>query len=511
MARPPSRRRGDLIDFLARELAELGIADGRLGETPALRGCETFRRGVAGEFTRRHRAADAGEQRHHPWASEALPDRGVRGRYWWVDRRSCAAGQRCCSAAMGAVRARIERRSRHDDDQRSRPPDPRICAAATKGRRTRARRADRCCGRRADRVRTGHRSCVARTKAVEGGDTVMTVPSHVLAHALCFEGPVYVYDLAVLRQRLARLEALPVRRKRIHFATMANDNPQVLGEIAAAGHGVFVNSARHLALALSAGFTPNRVIFASSNMTPAEMRHCHTCGVHLVLDSLAQVETFDSLASPGTAVGVRVNVGSAIDTPEIGNEPSYRFGLLPAELNAAVEARSEVADLRCAFIFRYRHHGPGDAGGGAAPARTRSGIIARSELCRQRRRSGCPGGPGRTRVRPENLWRAGGRRARRTRKQARPSDRACYRAGTMAGRPNRLVLRPGRRHQEASRSNLRRHQRERRPISATAGLSGPGSPCMRDHDRRASTRACRIVRSGSLVIRPIPATFSPAP
>jgi diaminopimelate decarboxylase len=178
----------------------------------------------------------------------------------------------------------------------------------------------------------------------------MTVPPHVLAHALCVDDPVYVYDLAVLRQRLARLEALPIRRKRIHFATMANDNPQVLSEIAAAGHGVFVNSARHLALALSAGFEPGRVIFASSNMTAAEMRHCHNCGVHLVLDSLAQVETFDGLASPGTAVGVRVNVGSAIDNPEIGDEPSYRFGLLPAELKTAVE---RVRRLRICGVHSY--------------------------------------------------------------------------------------------------------------------------------------------------------------
>ncbi|NEU98281.1 diaminopimelate decarboxylase family protein [Bradyrhizobium uaiense] len=178
----------------------------------------------------------------------------------------------------------------------------------------------------------------------------MTVPSHVIAHALCEEGPVYVYDLAVLRQRLARLDALPIRRKQVHFATMANDNPQVLSEIAAAGHGAFVNSARHLSLALSAGFSPDRIIFASSNMTPDEMRHCHSCGVHLVLDSLAQVETFDAMASRDTAIGVRVNVGSAIDAPDIADEPSYRFGLLPEELTCAVE---RVRRLRICGVHSY--------------------------------------------------------------------------------------------------------------------------------------------------------------
>jgi diaminopimelate decarboxylase len=178
----------------------------------------------------------------------------------------------------------------------------------------------------------------------------MTVPPHVIAHALGVESPLYVYDLAVLRERLVRLAALPIRRKRIHFATMANDNPQVLSEIASAGHGAFVNSARHLSLALSAGFSPDRIIFASSNMTQNEMRHCHSCGVHLVLDSLAQVATFDAIASAGTAIGVRVNVGSAIESPDIADEPSYRFGLLPEELTCAVES---VRRLRIRGVHSY--------------------------------------------------------------------------------------------------------------------------------------------------------------
>jgi diaminopimelate decarboxylase len=52
----------------------------------------------------------------------------------------------------------------------------------------------------------------------------MRIPHRVLARARSAQTPLYVYDLGVLRERLRLLEALPVPRKRIHFASMANDH-----------------------------------------------------------------------------------------------------------------------------------------------------------------------------------------------------------------------------------------------------------------------------------------------
>jgi diaminopimelate decarboxylase len=113
---------------------------------------------------------------------------------------------------------------------------------------------------------------------------------------------------------------------------------------------VFVNSLGHLSLAFAAGFEPNRIIYAASNMTRAEMCECHAARVHVVLDSLAQVEAFDALARPGTAIGVRVNVGSAIEGLGLVDEPSYRFGLLPHEIEAALRT---VRHLRICGVHSY--------------------------------------------------------------------------------------------------------------------------------------------------------------
>ena len=178
----------------------------------------------------------------------------------------------------------------------------------------------------------------------------MTIPAPILGSARAAKRPVYVYDLAVLHARLRLLEALPLRRKRIHFATMANDHPQVLAAVSGAGHGIFVNSLAHLALARSVRVPLNRIIFAASNMSREEMIACIAADVHVVLDSLGQVAAFDALARPGTPVGIRVNVGSAIESPDLQDEPSYRFGLLPAEVPAAVK---NVTNLRIVGVHAY--------------------------------------------------------------------------------------------------------------------------------------------------------------
>jgi diaminopimelate decarboxylase len=174
-------------------------------------------------------------------------------------------------------------------------------------------------------------------------------PPHVVAAGA--RTPAYVYDLAVLRARCAEVGALPIPRKSVYFASMANDHPQVIDCVRAAGHGVFVNSRRHLEIALGCGVPPERVLYASSNMVDAEMRHCAQLGVRVVLDSVGQVRRFGAIAGDGREVGLRVSVGFAGDGT-VRDDPGYRFGVLPAELPAAVAAAREHG-LRIGGIHSY--------------------------------------------------------------------------------------------------------------------------------------------------------------
>jgi diaminopimelate decarboxylase len=179
---------------------------------------------------------------------------------------------------------------------------------------------------------------------------MLTIPFGVLAAGRRASSPCYVYDLAVIRERLRLLDALPVSRKRIHFATMANDHPLVLAEIAASGHGVFVNSIRHLNRVLDAGFPPRRIVFASSNMSLDEMATCVSADVHIVLDSVGQLTQLNSIVDTRIDVGLRVNVGSAVDQVRLGVEQDYRFGILRGEIDAALDAARR---LRIIGIHSY--------------------------------------------------------------------------------------------------------------------------------------------------------------
>lgn len=184
-------------------------------------------------------------------------------------------------------------------------------------------------------------------------------PPSVRKAALVRNGPSYVYDLALLRARLKRITELAQVPARVHFATMANDHEAVLREIATTEIGAFVNSPAHLDLALRAGFSPRKIVYAASNMSDAALRHCIAAGVHLVLDSLSQIEACDALAPEETRVGLRVNAGSAIEGPALAFESGYRFGVLPHELAQAVTLprRLKIVGLHCYFgtdILDYR-------------------------------------------------------------------------------------------------------------------------------------------------------------
>lgn len=178
------------------------------------------------------------------------------------------------------------------------------------------------------------------------------LPPAVFAAARSGATPAYVYDLAALDRQCRALERLPLARASIFFATMANDHPAILDWIRHRGHGVFVNSPQHLALALDIGFAPERIVYAASNMRAGEMIRCADRGVRLVLDSIGQIGELVRTGREGLSIGVRVDVGSALAGGGIAPDPTYRFGLTPDELTRAV-GLARRAGLRINGIHSY--------------------------------------------------------------------------------------------------------------------------------------------------------------
>jgi len=123
--------------------------------------------------------------------------------------------------------------------------------------------------------------------------------------------PFYVYSIQDIKYKCSIFKNIPYENKSIHFASMANINPQFLGIIKSEGLNVFVNSLIHLEAAYSAGFRGNEIIFTASALSEKLMKQIESYGVQVNLDSPNQLAQWSRLF-PGKKVGIRCNIGDIV-------------------------------------------------------------------------------------------------------------------------------------------------------------------------------------------------------
>lgn len=121
-------------------------------------------------------------------------------------------------------------------------------------------------------------------------------------------GPFYIYDKNIILRNCNKFLAIPYEPKSIHFAMMANSNPEFLKIVKEAGMNVFVNSVMHLEAALQLGYSGQEIVFAASAMDSQTMQKVRLCGANLILDSIGQYKQWLSLF-PGKKIGIRCNIG----------------------------------------------------------------------------------------------------------------------------------------------------------------------------------------------------------
>lgn len=124
--------------------------------------------------------------------------------------------------------------------------------------------------------------------------------------------PYYVYDIQVIRERCRIFQNINYENKAIHFASMANINPQFLSIVKEEKINVFVNSILHMKFAQEAGYNEREIIFTSSALTEKKMRIAYNYGVQVNLDSSNQLELWLKLF-PEKPIGIRCNIGDNIE------------------------------------------------------------------------------------------------------------------------------------------------------------------------------------------------------
>ncbi|MFI7535872.1 diaminopimelate decarboxylase family protein [Streptosporangium sp. NPDC049376] len=170
------------------------------------------------------------------------------------------------------------------------------------------------------------------------GDGI-TADDSLAALALERGTPLYVLGLTSLRERVREMsDRLTWPRGRLYFATMANDHPAVLTELAGLGLGACVNSMPHALLALDSGFRPADVQFTSTGTTAEDMRELLTLGIPVNADSLGQLWQWGEVG--GRRAGLRVNaasLGGGAPRDRIGVEADQVMEVVAAAMDHGVD------------------------------------------------------------------------------------------------------------------------------------------------------------------------------
>jgi len=161
--------------------------------------------------------------------------------------------------------------------------------------------------------------------------------SQVSKHFKNDNAPIYLYDSDKIREYCKRFVSIPYSPKSIHFATMANCNPEFLSIIREEGLGVFVNSPEHLKTVVDLGFREKEIVFTASALCRDTMKLACDAGVMVFLDSPNQIKQWETFF-PEKPFGIRCNLGTMV-TP-IKTHASYfigeesRLGFTPEEIRA---------------------------------------------------------------------------------------------------------------------------------------------------------------------------------
>lgn len=102
--------------------------------------------------------------------------------------------------------------------------------------------------------------------------------------------PLFVYDMAVVRDRVARLRAALPDGVAVHYALKANPHPPLLAAMAGLVDGMDVASAGEMALALENGVPAGALSFAGPGKRDRELEAAIAAGVTLNLESEGEAE-----------------------------------------------------------------------------------------------------------------------------------------------------------------------------------------------------------------------------
>ncbi|MEJ2113764.1 MAG: diaminopimelate decarboxylase [Flavobacteriaceae bacterium] len=123
-----------------------------------------------------------------------------------------------------------------------------------------------------------------------------------------FGSPVYVYDSEKIISQYKRLTSAfnKVKKLKINYAVKALSNISVLKLLNTLGSSLDTVSIQEVKLGLSAGFTPDKIIYTPNGVSIEEIEKVATLGTQINIDNLSILEQFGT-KHPNIPVCIRIN------------------------------------------------------------------------------------------------------------------------------------------------------------------------------------------------------------
>ncbi len=175
-----------------------------------------------------------------------------------------------------------------------------------------------------------------------------------------YDTPLYVISEKRIRDNYNRLQTALTKnyeRVRIFYAAKANSNLSVLKILESEGAFLDAVSPGEVFMALSSGFTPDRILFTGTSVRNDELEFLSRANVTVNVDSLSQLERLLKIAVP-PVLSVRVNpeFGAGHHSHCITAGPESKFGLFEDD---AIKAYEVAKKARVERFGIHMHVGSG--------------------------------------------------------------------------------------------------------------------------------------------------------
>lgn len=139
-----------------------------------------------------------------------------------------------------------------------------------------------------------------------------------LVNLQSYKKPVYIYDIAEVKNRAVYFKSQAPQGSRIFYAVKANSHPAVLKSMRDCGIGMDVVSFGEVELALKAGVSSDQIIFSGVGKTKYELTQAINLQIYQInVESLPELERISELTnqlSKEASVVLRVNPDVNVET-----------------------------------------------------------------------------------------------------------------------------------------------------------------------------------------------------